>query len=180
MRFLRRLGFFASEQPEGDEDLARRLEQRIEEEWGAPLADVARTPAGRDMLVALEDPSRAYRAPDAYFYQGDNTYLEIITRCGALEGIPPLTGAGEEWAGPDGPVEIRFTVAGQLHSYTVQDPKYIDAGLFGALNDAETDAPRRLRMSDALGMPNVVLALSDAEADLASRERGWSFHPAAP
>ncbi|MBN1240100.1 MAG: hypothetical protein JXB36_16470 [Gammaproteobacteria bacterium] len=179
VRFLRDIGFFADDPESPDDELARRLEQRIEDEWGAPLAELARTSPQLDVLIALQDERRSYRAPDEYFYPGEDSFLEIVERCGALEGLPRYTPLAEEWTSTDGPVEVRFSVEGRESAHTVRDPKYIDPGLFGSLNAAASGGSRRLRVSDALGMPNVVLALTDSETEALVSHRGWVFHPAA-
>ncbi len=180
VRTLRTLGFFRDEAALSDEELARRLSARIEAESGVPVAELARTPQQLDVWIALHDDRRGCRLPDKYFYPGEDAFLQVIALCARLEGVGPFEPLGEEWAHPDGPVDVRFSIDGREASCTIPSPKYLDPKLVGALNAGARRSGRRLRVTDALGMPNVVFTLTDREAATLVRERGWQFHPDVP
>lgn len=178
VRYFRQLGFFAAQASLSDAALADWLAARIDEDWGARLADLARTREQADLYLLLQDQQRVYLAPDKYFYPGEDGYLDIIRRCARLTpedtGLEPLQ---EDWLTDEGPVDVHFTARGRSHLFTAADPKYLDARLFERLNEAIAPSLGKFFVSDALGMPNVVLLLSDAEARRLREERGWSFWP---
>jgi hypothetical protein len=171
---LREMGFFANRAELGDAELEAALEKDLLEYWGDP--PVARTPQQADAYLVLHDPRRVYLAPDKYFYPGDRSFLEIIRQVAELDGgRPDLLALSEDWAGDQGPVVIRFSVAGQPREYRIEAPKYFDPGLIREIDRALADPDRGLYVSDALGMPNLILSLPRTTAELLRRQRGWEF-----
>ncbi|HEY7582879.1 MAG TPA: hypothetical protein VIB78_04575, partial [Acidimicrobiia bacterium] len=126
--------------------------------------------------LVLHDPQRVYLAPDKYFYPGDESFLEIIGKVAELDGgRPDLLGLSEEWEGEQGPVVITFSVAGEPSEYRIEAPKYFDPGLIREIDQALEDSDRGLYVTDALGMPNLILSLPRTTAELLRLQRGWEF-----
>jgi hypothetical protein len=159
-----------------DAELEVGLKRDLLEYWGDPLESLARTPQQADAYLVLHDPQRVYLAPDKYFYPGDESFLEIIGKVAELDGgRPDLLGLSEDWAGDQGPVVIRFSVAGQPREYRIEAPKYFDPGLIREIDRALADPDRGLYVTDALGMPNLILSLPRTTAELLRLQRGWEF-----
>jgi hypothetical protein len=173
---LRRLGFFADRANLSDAELEVGLKKDLLEYWGDPIESQARTQQQADAYLVLHDPRLVYLAPDKYFYPGDETFLEIIAKVAELDGgRPDLLALAEEWESEQGPVVIRYSVAGKPREYRIEAPKYFDPGLIREIDQALDDPDRGLYVTDALGLPNLILSLPRATAEHLRRQRGWEF-----
>lgn len=175
-RYFRRMGFFAEHVRASDERLAAELARRIRYEWGAAVGELTDDPQAADMFLLSLDVDRVYRPSMKYCYPGENTYAEIVRQCARLD---PATFAvhhvRERWDSERGPIHVFFSVADRDYQFTTDDDQYFDAAIVLLLNRAVAPAPVQLKVCDTHGMPDFVVALSDAESTTLATDRGWTF-----
>jgi hypothetical protein len=175
VRWFRPRGFFA-DVTGTDEQVAAILADRVIDEWGVPLEQLADDQQAADMHVLSFDERRVYRPGSKYIDRGDGTYAEVVRRAAALAPATfPVRDIVERWDGDDGPIHVTYRLYGAEHRFTTAADRYLDASIVLHLDLAADDPEVRLRVCDHLGMPDFVVAFDDATADALHRDRGWTF-----
>jgi hypothetical protein len=191
---LRAIGFFADQADVSATDLTGYVQDGIAETWGsagdgsgdgagsgasAPVSSGAAEvpPALLDLAVAQQDHARVWwQDLEADVAPENEVYVQTLAAWSEISGGAFDPGEiSESWAGPTGPVTIRFRLTDgthELHPAYLED--WIDPGILAPIDALIAGSGRRFELYKAFDQTAFVIVLTDPERR-ALEARGWCF-----
>lgn len=191
---LRAIGFFADQADLSPVDLTGYVQDGIAETWGsvgdgsgdgagsgtsAPAPHgTAEVPAALlDLAVAQQDHARVWwQDLEADVAPGNEVYVQTLAAWSEISGgVFDPGDITESWAGPTGPVTIRFRLADgthELHPAYLED--WIDPGILAQIDALIAGSGRRFELYKGFDQTAFVIVLTDPERR-ALEAPGWCF-----
>jgi len=174
LRFFKELGFFREYSEFSLDELADKLEQKQEEEWGETF-----DPADRlsDLDLLRWDSERVWwRDTEADVCEENKVYENTLREWSAISrGSFLPTCVGESWQSENGPVCISFRMHGCVRAIVakyIED--YIDMSILRSINEVMR-SDYRFEMHRPFDQTAFVVMLSRAERKEITKERLWRF-----
>jgi hypothetical protein len=177
IRFYRSLGFFSKRASMSDEQLTKKVTEEIIREWDATFpGGVKFSRQLADLFVLMTDNSRVWFSDLECVYPGENAYIQFLSELKSISrGSFSPENIKETWHTPRGPVDVEFML-NKAPCKFIHDPgDMIDTKIIKYLNTLIKSSGINFEISDALGMPNFIIALKKEEKDIIERERGLKF-----
>jgi hypothetical protein len=180
VRYFQTFGFYADHLNLTDDALVDAIREAVHRHWDGPLPPetVARDTHQADMVLLLGDESRVWWRDLEGVFASEKAYVTTLTEWAAISrGAFAPQGVVERWHSEDGPADIEFMLGGRRHRVShpnIRDD-YLNITIISDINRLIADSGFHFAVCDNLGLPNWVVALTDAEEIRLSRERGWSF-----
>jgi hypothetical protein len=191
---LRAIGLFADQADLAATDLTTYVQDGIAETWGnsgdgsgdgvesgpsTPVSPgvVELPPAMLDLAVAQQDHARVWwQDLEADVAPENEVYVQTLAAWSEISaGAFDPQDIAETWAGPTGPVDVRFRLgdgAHVLHPAYLED--WIDPGILAPIDALIASSGRRFDLYKAFDQTAFVIVLTDPERR-ALEARGWCF-----
>ncbi|WDL95509.1 HEAT repeat domain-containing protein [Alicyclobacillus sp. ALC3] len=173
-KFFRDLGFYSNWDMSGY-DLGREINRRHKDEWETALT---KRDEHADLLFLAWDTERVWwKDTEMDVGEGNDVYIDLVQELAHISRgtIAPFH-IEEEWDGPEGPIQVRFTVGDEVQEFQpAYEGDYADMNLLGTLNEVMAHTEYRYYAYYPFDQTLFVVVLTEQERDRLAQERGWSL-----
>lgn len=173
LEVIRPLGFFRQYEGLSNDELGKKLHQRVLEEWGEEVGAMVVYP----WIFASMDQDRIYWG-DTEMIEGNDEYTELLNDLSRISGgrFNP-TGIREEYSENRKHIQLSFNANGKLYEKRLKvDSDWIDHSVFELISEALEGTGYEFEMQDAdYGQDFALVYLSREEKDTLIREARWRF-----